>query len=168
MDLKKYIRDVENFPIEWIIFKDISPILENPEAFWYAVEELSKNCENIDKIVWLDARGFIFWAALAYKLKKPFVMVRKTWKLPYKTISQSYELEYGKASFDIHIDSILPWDKVVIIDDLLATGWTAKASIQLIEKLGWIVKSLNFIINLKFLNWEKNLEWYKINSLIEY
>ena len=78
MDLKKYIRDVKNFPIEGIVFKDISPILENPEAFLFAVDEISKKCENIDKIVWLDARGFVFWAAIAYKLNKPFIMVRKT------------------------------------------------------------------------------------------
>ena len=168
MDFKKYIRDVENFPIDGIIFKDISPILENSEAFKASVDKLALNLENIDKIVWLDARWFIFWAALAYKLDKPFIMIRKSWKLPYETITKEYDLEYWSASFDIHVDSISSWDNIAVIDDLLATWWTAKAACQLIEELWWNVDSINFIVNLTFLEWNKKLNWYKINSLVEY
>ncbi len=169
MNLKKIIREVPDFPKKWINFKDISPILESPEAFCYCIDEICKNIHHVDKIVWLDARWFIFWAAIAHKLQKPFVMIRKTWKLPHKTISESYELEYWNNSFDIHIDSIKDNDKVVIIDDLLATWWTARAAINLIEKLWWEVTSLEFIVMLDFLQADSTiLKWYNINSLTHY
>lgn len=168
MELKNYIRDIENFPIEWIVFKDITPILQNPEAFNETIERFSKFILEADVIVWLDARWFLFAWALAYKLNKPLVIVRKSWKLPYETISVDYELEYWKNTFDLHIDAIKPGQKVAIIDDLLATWWTALAACQLVEKLGWIVDSLNFVIDLTFLDWKKKLNNYKINSILEY
>lgn len=168
MDLKNYIRDVENFPIEWIIFKDITPLLQNPEAFNETIERLSVFVKDCDVIVWLDARWFLFAWALSYKLNKPLVIVRKSGKLPYETISVDYELEYGKNTFDMHIDAIKPWQKIAIIDDLLATWWTALAACQLVEKLGWIVDSINFVVDLTFLDWKKKLENYKINSILEY
>ena len=168
MDLNKYIRDVENFPIDWVTFKDITPLLENPESFKYTIDEIAKSIWDVDKIVWLDARGFLLAWALAYNLNKPLVIIRKSWKLPYEIITQKYKLEYWENSFDIHKDSIKPWDKVAIIDDLLATWWTAKASIQLIEKLWWEVAWLHFIVELWFLNWNELLDWYKINSLLRF
>ena len=168
MELKNYIRDVENFPIDWIIFKDITPILQNSEAFNETIERLSVFVKKCDVIVWLDARWFLFAWALAYKLNKPLIIVRKSGKLPYETISVDYELEYWKSSFDIHIDAIKPWQKVAIIDDLLATWWTALAACQLVEKLGWIVESVNFVVDLTFLDWKEKLKNYKINSILEY
>ena len=169
MNLKEVIREVDNYPKPWINFKDISPILESPDAFSYCVDQISCNIWEVDKIVGLDARWFIFGAAVAYKLKKPFIMIRKTWKLPHKTITQSYDLEYGSNSFDIHIDSIKPWDKICIIDDLLATWWTAQAAISLIEKLWWKITSLEFIVMLDFLQADATLlKWYTINSLTHY
>ena len=168
MDLNNYIRDVENFPKEGITFKDITPLLENSEAFSEAVDQFCEKVWDVDKIVWLDARWFLFAGAMCYKLKKPLVIIRKTGKLPSKTITQTYDLEYGSASFDIHVDSIDKWDRVAIIDDLLATWWTAEASAKLIEELWWIVDSLNFVVNLSFLPWEKRLSKYKINSLLNY
>lgn len=168
MNLQNYIRNIENFPIPWVWFKDITPILLNPEAFNYTIDEFSKNLEWIDKIVALDARGFIFWWALSYKLNIPFVPIRKAWKLPSDCIQIEYDLEYWKNIFELHTDSINPWEKIAIIDDLLATWWTAKASVELVEKLWGIVESLNFVANLTFLDGEKKLDWYNINSLIKY
>lgn len=168
MDLSHYIRDVENFPKEWITFKDITPLLENSEAFNKTVDLFCEKIWDVDKIVWLDARGFLFAWAMCYKLNKPLVIIRKTWKLPSKTITKSYDLEYWSASFDIHVDSIKKWDKVAIVDDLLATWGTAEASAQLIEELGWIVESINFVVNLSFLPWEQKLSKYKLNNLLNY
>lgn len=168
IDLKKYIRDIPDFPKKWIIFKDITTLINNPDAFSYTIDKFAEKIHNVDKIVWLDARGFIFASALAYKLKKPLVIIRKTWKLPHNTITESYELEYWKNSMDIHIDSISKWDKIAIVDDLLATGWTVRASINLIEKLGWVIDSLNFVIELDFIEANKKLINYRINSLVHY
>lgn len=168
MDLKKYIRDIEDFPIKWVVFKDIAPILSSTDAFNFTVDEFAKNLQNIDKIVALDARWFIFWGALSYKLWIPFIPVRKAWKLPYDTISIDYDLEYWKNTFEIHTDSIIKGDNIAIIDDLLATWWTAAAAVDLVEKLWWKIVSINFLANLTFLEWEKKLNWYKINSLVKY
>lgn len=168
MNLNNHIRDIPDFPKAWILFKDITPLLENPEAFSETIDRLALLVKDSDKLVWLDARWFIFASAVAYKLKKPLVLIRKAWKLPYKTIDVNYDLEYGSDSFSMHIDSINPWEKVAIIDDLLATGWTAKAAIDLIEKSGWIIENLNFVIILKELNWIEKFKWYKVNSLVNY
>ncbi len=168
MDYKKYIREVVDFPIEWINFKDITTLLLKPEVFSKVIDDFAEKIKNVDVILWLDARWFIFWWALAYKLNKPFVMIRKKWKLPYKTIWVEYELEYWKNEFELHIDSIKKWDKVAIVDDLLATWWTANAACELVEKLWWKIESINFLINLTFLDWWNLLKWYKINSLVEY
>lgn len=168
MDLKNYIREIKDFPIKWIWFKDITPILQNPEAFEYCINKFAENIWETDVIVWLDARWFLFAWALSYKLWKPLVIIRKKWKLPYDSISVDYELEYSKNTFEIHTDSIKKWQKIAIIDDLLATWWTALASCQLVEKLWWIVDSVNFVVDLTFLDWKQKLGNYKINSLIEY
>lgn len=168
MDLNYYIRDIKDFPKKWIVFKDITPLLSDVDAFNHSIELLAKNISWADLIVWIDARWFIFAWALAYKLWLPFVPVRKSWKLPYETISINYDLEYWSNILEIHKDAIEKWQKVAIIDDLLATWGTAKASIELVEKLWWIIHSVNFIVNLTFLSWENKLNWYKINSLLNY
>lgn len=168
MDLKEHIRNIENFPIDWVWFKDITPLLQNPEAFKASVDMFSELVKDVDVLVWLDARGFLFSWALAYKLWKPMTIVRKPWKLPHKTISVDYELEYWKNTFEMHIDSIKPGDRVAIIDDLLATWWTALAVCQLVEKLWWIVDSVNVVVDLTFLKGKDKLSGYKVNSLVEY
>lgn len=168
MILENYIRDIPNFPIEWVNFKDISPLLSDPIAFKQCIDQLAVFLEWADCVVWLDARGFIFWWALAYKLNIPFIPIRKAGKLPFETICIDYELEYWKNSFEIHTDAIKKWEKVAIVDDLLATGWTALAATQLIEKLWWKIHSINFVIDLTFLDWSKKLANHKINSLLKY
>jgi adenine phosphoribosyltransferase len=169
MDLKKYISEISDFPKPWIGFKDMSPILENSEALDFVINSFEiANSWKINKIVGLDARGFIFGSILAYKMQLPFVMLRKAWKLPWKCESISYDLEYGSNTFEIQKSTIKPWDKIAIIDDLLATGWSAKAAIDLVEKLWWIVESLNFVIELEFLNWKEKFEDKKVVSLIKY
>jgi len=166
--LKKFIRDVPDFPKEWILFKDITPLLENQDAFAETVDIMAELVKDCDKIIWLDARWFLFAAAIAYKLRKPLVIVRKKWKLPYKTKDINYSLEYWEASFSIHVDSVKENEKVAIIDDLLATGWTMKAAVDLVESLGWKIHSLNFLIELKELNWIEKIKDYKINTLFNY
>lgn len=168
MNLNNYIKDIVDFPKKWIIFKDISPLLSSPEAFEYCIDSLAKNISDADVIVWLDARWFIFGWALAYKLKKPFVPVRKSGKLPDETISIQYDLEYGSNTFEIHKNAISKWQKVVVIDDLLATGWTAQAACELIEKLWWEILSVEFVIELEFLEWKNKLSKYNVNSLLKY
>lgn len=168
MDLKNYIREVKDFPKVWIWFKDISTLIANPEAFSYAVEKLWENLNEANKILALDARGFLFWWALAYKYNIPLIMARKPGKLPWNVISISYDLEYSKNELELQKDALNENDKVFIIDDLLATGWTIDASIKLVEQLNAKVSSLNFVIELDFLNAREKLNWYKINSLIKY
>lgn len=168
MQLQDYIRDIPDFPKPGIMFKDITTLLAQPEAFAASVDMLAELVKDADKIVGLDARGFIFASAVAYKLGKPLILIRKKWKLPYKTINISYDLEYGSDSFSMHTDSIASGEKIAIVDDLLATGWTAKAAIDLIEKSGWIVDNLNFVIILDELNWIAKLEGHKVNSLVSY
>ncbi len=169
MDLKKYISEVIDFPKIWINFKDINPILENFEALKFVINSFEmQNAWKINKIVWLDARWFIFGSILAYKMKVPFVMLRKKWKLPWECEEISYDLEYGSNTFEIQKNAINSWDKIVIVDDLLATGWSAKAAIDLVEKLGWIIESLNFVIELEFLNWKEKFWDKKVVSLVKY
>ena len=169
MDLKKYISEIKDFPKTWIGFKDMSPILENSEALEFAINSFEiANAWKINKIVGLDARGFIFGSILAYKMKLPFIMLRKAWKLPGKCESISYDLEYGSNTFEIQKDSINSWDKIAIVDDLLATGWSAKAAIDLVEKLWGVIESLNFVIELEFLNWKEKFEDKRVVSLVKY
>jgi adenine phosphoribosyltransferase len=132
------------------------------------IDTFKKELENVDKIVAIDSRWFLFGSALAYVSKKPLVIVRKKWKLPFKTICAEYQLEYWTDILEMHIDSIEKWDKVVIVDDVLATGWTAKAVIDLIEKAWWRVEKLLFLIELQFLNGKDKLSGYDVVSLIKY
>ena len=170
MDFRPFIRDVVDFPEPGVVFKDITPLLLNPEALEAACEKLLKfvNGQPIDKVVGVDSRGFIFAPWLASKLNAGFVPVRKKGKLPYSTVEASYELEYGQGVLEIHTDAIQSGDKVLVHDDVLATGGTAKAVCELVEKLGGEVVQCNFLINLTFLKGSEKLNGYEIRSLLEY
>ena len=170
IDLKKTIRDVSDFPKKGIIFKDITTLLSNKEAFKQVIDTfvMRYKDQDIDKIVAADARGFIFGGALAYELGVALVPVRKKGKLPYKTIEASYELEYGTDTLYMHEDAISPGDKVLVLDDLLATGGTAKAICDLIKRLKGDIVEVAFMIELSFLNGRDKLKDYKIFSQIIY
>ncbi len=169
MDISHYIKDITDFPQKGIVFKDISPLLANPKAFSYVVDDIASiyNKKTIDKIVGLDARGFIFGAAVAYKMGVPFVMVRKPGKLPDQCISIDYELEYGQNTFEMHENSIEANDKVLIVDDLLATGGSVKAVAKLIKELDAQVVALECVIELGFLDARDTLD-IKVNAQIAY
>jgi len=170
MDLKKVIRIIPDFPKEGVLFKDITTLLKNGEAYSYTINKLVEVCEPLkpDLIVGPEARGFVAGAPLAYALKAGFVPARKPGKLPAKVVSYEYQLEYGSDSLEIHEDSINPGQKVLIADDLLATGGTAYSTIKLVEKLGGIVVGLIFVIELSYLDGRKMLEGYNVQSLIKY
>ena len=163
------IRDIPDFPKPGIMFKDISPILQDGALFAEVIDIIGGRYENqqIDSIVVIDARGFIFGSALAYKLGCGISLVRKQGKLPWKTYSVSYDLEYGSAAVEIHIDAVSVGDRVLIVDDLLATGGTARAGADLIEKIGARIIALEFVIELSLLNGRDKLDGYTVNSLIE-
>ena len=150
MDLKKYIADVKDFPEQGIIFRDISPLMANGEAYRYSIKEIVKYAQdlNVDKVVGPEARGFMVGCPVAVELGCGFAMARKKGKLPRETVEVSYGLEYGKATLQLHQDAILPGDKVLVCDDLLATGGTTAATIELVEKLGGEVVGLAFLIEL--------------------
>ena len=170
MDLKQYIRDVPDFPKQGILFKDITTLLKKPEPFQYAIDTIYdkyKN-KNIDKVVSVEARGYIFGGALAYKLNCGFVPVRKPGKLPSKTIAMDYTLEYGTNTIEIHKDALKADERVLVFDDLLATGGTVEATCRLIEKLGARIISCVFLIDLTFLKGSAKLKKYDVFSLIEY
>jgi len=169
-DLKKYIRSIRDFPIKGIMFRDITTLLKDPVAVKDTLNQLLffVKDQRIDKVVGIESRGFIFGAMLANELKAGFVPVRKPGKLPAEKESQTYQLEYGLDKIEIHKDAISNGDKVLIHDDLLATGGTAEAACKLIEKLGGDVVQISFIIELAFLNGREKLRKYKVNSLITY
>ncbi|OGQ18682.1 MAG: adenine phosphoribosyltransferase [Deltaproteobacteria bacterium RIFCSPHIGHO2_02_FULL_40_11] len=168
--IKKAIRDIPDFPKKGIIFKDITPVLNNPELFRKTIDILHERYEGekIDKVVGVESRGFIFGAVLAYTLGAGFTIVRKVGKLPYKTIKKSYDLEYGTDHLEMHEDSILKGERVLIIDDLLATGGTCEATAHLVEQLGGKVQSCAFVIELTFLKGKERLKKYDVFSMIQY
>jgi adenine phosphoribosyltransferase len=170
MDLKTLIRDVPNFPKEGIIFKDITTLLKNPDGLRETLNELYNLAKDkpINKVVGIESRGFILGGALAEKLGVGFVPIRKPGKLPAETLSETYSLEYGTDTIEIHKDAIKPGEKVLLHDDLLATGGTMKAACNLIEKLGGEVIQISFIIELDFLNGRELLKDYDVHSLIHY
>ncbi|MEW6557649.1 MAG: adenine phosphoribosyltransferase [Elusimicrobiota bacterium] len=170
MNLKKLIRDVPDFPKQGIIFKDITPLLKNAKGFRLAINKMAKKYRDkeIDKIASMESRGFIFGAALALKLGVGFVPIRKKGKLPYKTVCEEYQLEYGTDILEIHEDAIAKDENVLIVDDVLATGGTAKAVCTLVEKLGGKIVGTCFLIELSFLNPYEKLKNYEICSLIKY
>jgi len=170
IDLKKFIRQIPDWPKPGINFKDISPLLQNSDAFALAVQKLCLPFagSQIDKIAGIDARGFIFASVCAHRLKKGFIMARKKDKLPPKVVSTKYALEYSENELEIQIDSVKQGENVLIIDDVLATGGTTKATAELIEKLGGNIVGYSFLIELTGLKGRKMLSKYKINSIIKY
>lgn len=170
MDLKSKIRDIKDFPTEGILFKDITTLLKDPKAFKYVIDQLAVNYieEKVDIVVAIESRGFIIGGALAHELGAGFVPVRKMGKLPAKTIVVEYELEYGRDTLAIHEDAILPGQKVLVVDDLLATGGTMGATLRLVEELGGVVIGVAFLIELAFLKGKDKLKKYNIHSLISY
>lgn len=170
MNFKSLIRDVPNFPKEGVIFKDITLLLQSPTALKETANALFHLLEGqkIDKVVGMESRGFIFGPILAEKLNAGFVPVRKPGKLPSTTISETYDLEYGTDTLEIHIDGIEKGDRVLIHDDVLATGGTASAACKLIEKLGGVIVQCNFLIELTFLEGNSKISNYPVKSLIKY
>ena len=168
--LKSAIRDIPDFPKPGILFKDISPILSDPDLLQHSIDLLVATVEGekIDKVVGIDARGFIFAAPVALALKVGFVPVRKEGKLPWKTFGESYTLEYGENTVEIHQDAIAPGDKVLLIDDLLATGGTAAAAVKLLKQLGAEVVCVTFLIELDFLNGREAIDCENIHSILHY
>ena len=171
MELSKYIRSIPDYPKKGILFRDITTLIKNKEAFKETIDQLGKLASKItfDKLVAVESRGFVFASALAYNLSKPLILVRKKGKLPADTFSQDFVLEYGKATIEVHKDSIDKNDSVLIIDDLIATGGTAEAAAKLVEKSEGKVAGFIFVINLFDLGGIKKLEdkGYKALSLIE-
>lgn len=170
MNFKNYIRDIHDFPEPGIIFKDISPLLKDSQALNEATNALFEMIggRSIDKVVGIESRGFFFAPVLATRLAAGFVPVRKTGKLPADKISRTYSLEYGTDVLEMHSDSIERGDRVLIHDDVLATGGTARAACEMVEKLGGEVVQCNFLLELKFLNGIDKLSEYQVQSLVQY
>jgi len=169
-EIEQAIRNVPDFPKPGIQFKDITPVLADARLFSSAIDLLTENFKpgSVDAVVGIDARGFIFAAAAAVKLSAGFVPVRKKGKLPYQTLEQDYALEYGSASVAMHVDALKPGARVLLIDDLLATGGTSAAAAALVRKLGANILEAAFLIELKFLNGRDRLSGFPVRSLIVY
>jgi adenine phosphoribosyltransferase len=170
LDLKQKIRNIPDFPEKGVVFRDITTLLRDGEASRYSVDKMVENCsgKKIDAVLGAEARGFIFGAVIAYRLGVGFIPVRKPGKLPYSTCEVSYELEYGKNILQMHIDAIKKGDRILIVDDLVATGGTGKAKAELVEKMGGEVVGFCFLIELEFLNPRETLKGYEVFSLIKY
>ncbi|MGN0135108.1 adenine phosphoribosyltransferase [Anaerotignum sp.] len=170
MDLKDKIRSIENYPQEGVIFRDITTLLKDAEGMKAAIDEMTAKLEGVefDMVLGPESRGFIFGMPVAYNLGKGFVPVRKKGKLPAAVISKEYALEYGTATIEMHKDALQPGQKVVIVDDLMATGGTAKAIIEMVEEMGAEVAALVFLIELDFLEGREILPGYRIESVIHY
>ena len=172
MDLKKYIRSIPDYPKKGILFRDITTLIKDKQAFKYTIDQIVEIAKrlNFEKVVAIESRGFVFAAAVAYKLFKPLILIRKKNKLPAETYSEDFELEYGKATVEIHKDSIKKDEKVIIIDDLIATGGTSEAASELVKKSGGEIESFIFVINLFDLGGMDNLKKksYKTFALIDF
>ena len=170
MNLAELIRDVPDFPVPGILFRDITTLLKEGPAFQNVIDRLCEQLSTVkvEKVVAIESRGFIFGAPIAYKLGVGFVPVRKLGKLPADTITAEYDLEYGTNTVEMHRDAIKPGEQVVIVDDLLATGGTTRATIELVEQLGGEISALAFLIELTELGAREYLEEYKIITLIRY
>jgi adenine phosphoribosyltransferase len=170
MDLLQYIRDIPDFPKPGILFKDITPLLADPPAFQYAIDRMAEQYRplRLDAIAAVEARGFLFAAPLALALKKPLIPLRKPGKLPYRTYSLAYELEYGTAELQVHIDGVGEGHRVLLVDDLLATGGTMNAGCQLVEKAGGKVVGCAFLVELAFLGGREKLKPHEIFSIIQF
>jgi len=170
MDLAKTIRSIPDFPVEGILFRDISTLTKDPDAFQEAIDALIDHYadKDIDLVVGIESRGFVFGAPMAYEMGAGFVMVRKPGKLPAEAISASYTLEYGTNTLEMHKDSIQPGQRILLVDDLIATGGSARAAAELIEQLGGEIVGIAFLIELTDLNGVEKLEDSEIFSLIRY
>ena len=172
MDLKKYIRSIPDYPKKGILFRDITTLIKDANAFKFTNDKIIEISKNIkfDKVAAIESRGFVFAATLSYKLQKPFILLRKKNKLPAETHSIEFELEYGKATIEVHKDSISKGEKILIIDDLIATGGTAEAAAKLVEISQGVVAGFIFVINLFDLHGNRLLrdKGYKTESLIEF
>jgi len=169
-DLRKFIRDVPNFPKPGIVFKDITPLLHNPKAFARVIQIFVDRYSNekIDRIIGIESRGFIFGAALSVQMEIGFVPIRKHGKLPWTKVSEEYVLEYGKDRIEMHVDAVSAGDKVLVVDDLLATGGTCAAVCQLVEKQRAQVASLAFVVELDFLKGREKLKDRDIFSIMHF
>ena len=169
-EVEKYIRSIPDFPEPGIIFRDITTVTQDPKGLKIAIDAMKEKIQDLDfdVIAGLEARGFIFGMPLAYILGKSFVLIRKKGKLPCETISESYDLEYGKAEIEIHADSIKPGQKVVLVDDLIATGGTIEAAIKLIERLGGEVVDNLFLVELAGLKGRERLSDYRVDAVVTY
>ena len=165
-----YVTTIPDFPEEGIIFRDITTVIQNPEGFRMAIDEMTAliGDTECDVVAGAEARGFIFGAPMAYALGKGFVPIRKKGKLPRETVSQSYDLEYGSAEIEIHTDSIAPGQRVVLVDDLMATGGTMEAAVKLIERLGGKVVKIVFLLELAGLKGRERLKGYDVASVLSY
>jgi len=170
MKLKTFIRDIPDFPSKGVVFRDITPLLNDPDAFNYTENALLQFLGNtkVDKVVGMESRGFFFAPLLAVRLNAGFVPVRKPGKLPFTTIRQDYDLEYGTDALEMHADAIVKGDRVLVHDDVLATGGTANATCRLIEKMGGEIVQCNFLLELDFLKGRDKLLDYNVKSLLHY
>ena len=170
MDLKDKIRSIQDFPQEGVLFRDITTLLKDAEGMKEAIDQMTAKLEGVDfdLVLGPESRGFIFGMPVAYNMGKGFVPVRKSGKLPAEVVSKEYALEYGTATIEMHKDAIQPGQKVVIVDDLMATGGTAKAIVEMVEEMGGEVAALLFLIELDFLEGRKVLPGYKIESVLHY
>ena len=170
MDIKNYIRTIPDFPKKGVMFRDIMTVLQDADGLALAIDSMQKLIEDIDfdVVVGIESRGFILGAPIAYNLKKPFVPVRKKGKLPFETIEEEYALEYGTAKIEMHKDAIKEGQRVIIIDDLIATGGTVKASARLVERLGGTVAGTVFLIELPDLKGRETLKDYKVMSVTSF
>ena len=170
MDLKQHIRNVPDFPQPGILFYDITTLLRDPAGFQATVEQLTTpyRGRGVDAVVGIESRGFILGAAVARELKAGFIPVRKPGKLPAQTIKESYNLEYGKDALEVHVDAIEKGQRILIVDDVLATGGTAAATVQLVRKLGGDLQGLAFLIELRFLNGKSKLPDEQVFSVLQY
>ena len=170
LDLRARVRDVPDFPKEGIVFKDVMPLIADPEYFAETIRRLAEwaRPREPDLILGAEARGFIFGGALAYALGAGFIAARKPGKLPRETIEARFALEYGTDSLQVHRDAVPPGARVIVLDDVLATGGTAKAKLELVEQLGGVVAGVVFVIELTFLHGRDRLDGYDVHSLIQY
>lgn len=170
MTVKDYIRTIPDFPVKGIMFRDVTTVLSDADGLKLAIDELIKCLDGVefDAIAGIESRGFIFGAPMAYALGKPFVPIRKKGKLPYKTIEESYALEYGTATIEIHEDALKKGDRVVLVDDLIATGGSAKAAAKLVEKLGAEVTKLVFLVELPDLHGRDVLKDYDVATVAQF
>ena len=169
-ELKDYVRTIPNFPEEGIMFRDITTVMQDPDGLKLAIDTMQDLVKNLDcdVVVGAESRGFIFGTPIAYNLHKPFVLIRKKGKLPAETVSVDYDLEYGKATLEMHKDSIKPGQKVLIVDDLIATGGTTEAMIKLVESLGGEVAGVLVMMELAGLNGRAKISNYRLDSAVVY